>query len=89
MPSESPTRIESTPARSRARAVGKSYAVSIVIGSPRSFFAWSVRSVIFRWGEGDVVDMAIFSVEVRRPSKRSRAVDASGSHDAIPAQAGS
>ena len=42
MPSESPTRIESTPARSRARAVGKSYAVSIVIGSPRSFFAWSV-----------------------------------------------
>jgi hypothetical protein len=29
-----------------------------------------VCSVIFRWGEGEIVDMAIFSFEVRRLSKR-------------------
>ena len=45
MASESPTRIASTPAASAARAVGKSYAVSMVMGSPRSHLPWRSRTV--------------------------------------------
>src|SRR5215467_13224364 len=43
MPTESPTRRASTPARSSSRAMFASYAVSMAIFSPRRFFSISSR----------------------------------------------
>ena len=42
---ESPTRTMSTPAASAARALGKSYAVTITIGSRRRFLSSRIGSV--------------------------------------------
>ena len=47
MPSESPTRSSGTPASSSSFAIGKSYAVSAAIFSPRAFIARMVSVVIF------------------------------------------
>jgi hypothetical protein len=44
MPSESPTRMASTPAASASRAEGVSYAVTITMGSPAAFM--SLRVVV-------------------------------------------
>ena len=48
MAPESPTRTRSTPASSTARALGKSYAVTMTMGSPRRFFSNSRGRVIGR-----------------------------------------
>src|SRR5947208_2259591 len=47
MPSESPTRSRGTPASSSSFAIGKSYAVSAAIFSPRTFMARISATVIF------------------------------------------
>src|SRR5438552_195329 len=71
MARESPTRIASTPAWSARRAVGKSYAVTIVIGSRRSRFSRKVRVVVFR-GVADDGPVLIASSPRRRSGRPMR-----------------
>ncbi|MDT4858748.1 hypothetical protein FQZ97_932290 [compost metagenome] len=56
MPSESPTRMHSTPAASATAAKVASYAVSMVIFSPRSRNSFRRgRLTGLRWGRGEAV----------------------------------